>query len=509
VDGPVTNWVVVSNPSFGVLSGTPPNLTYRGNTNYYGPDSFTFRVNDGSLTSAVATVTIALTNVNDAPIAFSQSVTNAEDVSFAITLTALDVDGPVTNWVVVSNPGFGTLSGTPPNLTYRGNTNYFGPDSFTFQVNDGSLTSAVATVTITLNSVNDAPMMPVLSDYTIAELTLLTVTNTAPDADGDGLSYQLLEAPAGAVIDTNGVITWTPTEAQGPTTNTIITVVSDGELSATNSFVVVVLEVNEAPEFVAPPELQTVVEGNLLTVTNHATDGDLPANVLSYQLVESPAGAVVDAAGVITWTPSQGPGTNTMTTVVTDDGEPPLSATNSFVVVVTPAPVPPVALDDAYDLGGEPVLHIAAPGVLNNDTDPQGATLTATLVEPPQQGVLVFQPTGAFEYTPTNHFVGVDTFAYQASNGWTNCHPATVSVAVSNRIQFTSITVSNDVVSLVWTAISGKNYRLQYQDDWAGTNWVDLGPDISATANRATAAQALPSGASPGQRFYRVWCPGW
>jgi hypothetical protein len=376
-------------------------------------------------------------------------------------------------------------------------------------VNDGSLTSAVATVTITLTNVNDAPILPVVSDYTIAELTLLTVTNTATDADGDGLSYELLEAPVGVAIDPNGVITWTPTEAQGPTTNTIITVVSDGELRATNSFVVVVLEVNEAPEFVLTPELETVAEGSLLTVTNHATDSDRPANVLSYQLLEAPAGAVIDAAGVITWTPGQGSGTNTITTVVTDNGEPPLSATNSFVVVVTPAPVPPVALDDAYDLGNEPVLDISAPGVLGNDTDPQGASLTASLVTPPQQGVIVLQSTGAFEYTPTNHFVGVDTFTYQASNGWTNCHPATVNVAVSNRIQFTSITVSNDVVSLVWTAISGKNYRLQYQDDWAGTNWVDLGPDINATTNHAIATQALPSSASTSQRFYRVWCPGW
>jgi hypothetical protein len=415
------------------------------------------------------------------------------------------VDGPVTNWVVVSNPSFGVLSGTPPNLTYRGNTNYYGPDSFTFQVNDGSLTSAVATVTITLNSVNDAPMMPVLSDYTIAELTLLTVTNTAPDADGDGLSYQLLEAPAGAVIDTNGVITWTPTEAQGPTTNTFVTVVSDGELSATNSFVVVVLEVNEAPEFVLTPELETVVEGSLLTVTNHATDSDRPANVLSYQLLEAPSGAAIDTNGVITWTPGQGPGTNTMTTVVTDNGEPPLSATNSFVVVVMPAPVPPVALDDTYDLGGDPVLHVSAPGVLNNDTDPQGASLTASLVTPPQQGVLVFQPTGAFEYTPTNHFVGVDTFTYQASNGWTNCHPATVSVAVSNRIQITSIAVTNGVVLLEWSSIVGKNYRLQYKDSWAETNWVDLLPDVCASTNKTLKADEPTATA---QRFYRVLCPG-
>src|SRR5262249_6586999 len=136
VDGPVTNFVVASSPTHGTLSGTAPNLTYRGFTNYFGPDSFTFNVNDGSLTSAVATVSITLSNAKDSPVAFNQSITNAEDTSFAITLTGSDVDGPLTNFVVVTAPTNGVLSGTAPNLTYLGNTNFFGLDSFTFSVND-------------------------------------------------------------------------------------------------------------------------------------------------------------------------------------------------------------------------------------------------------------------------------------------------------------------------------------------------------------------------------------
>ena len=74
-----------------------------------------------------------------------------------------------------------------------------------------------------------------------------------------------------------------------------------------------------------------------LTVTNAGSDVDSPFSVLSYQLVGSPAGAGVGANGVISWTPSQaqGPSTNIFTTVVTDNGLPALSATNSFTVIVT------------------------------------------------------------------------------------------------------------------------------------------------------------------------------
>ena len=106
-------------------------------------------------------------------------------------------------------------------------------------------------------------------------------------------------------------------------------------LSATNSFTVTVSEVNSAPVLAAQSN-RTVNELTLLTVNNGATDADVPANTLSYQLIAA-AGAAIDRHGMITWTPTeaQGPGTYTLTTVVIDDGTPPLSATNSFTVTVT------------------------------------------------------------------------------------------------------------------------------------------------------------------------------
>src|SRR3989475_13039999 len=94
---------------------------------------------------------------------------------------------------------------------------------------------------------------------------------------------------------------------------------------------VAVNEVNSAP--VLPLQAnRTINELTALTVTNTATDADLPANVLTYQLVSPPTGASISASGVITWTPNeaQGPGTATFTTIVTDNGTPALSATNKI-----------------------------------------------------------------------------------------------------------------------------------------------------------------------------------
>jgi hypothetical protein len=85
---------------------------------------------------------------------------------------------------------------------------------------------------------------------------------------------------------------------------------------------------------------QVIAELTTLVVTNTATDADIPANTLTYQLLAAPEGATISAEGIITWTPTEaeGPSTNTVTVKVTDDGSPALSATNSFTVVVRALP---------------------------------------------------------------------------------------------------------------------------------------------------------------------------
>src|SRR5439155_18261869 len=143
------------------------------------------------------------------------------------------------------------------------------------------------------------------------------------------------------------VIHWTPSEVQGPSTNTITTVVTDNgvpPLSATNSFKVIVNEVNDAPVLTVPTD-RTVTELSTLTVTNSASDADLPANTLTFSLVAAPAGVNLDPnSGVLTWTPTeaQGPSTNLITVKVTDNGTPQSSDTKSFTIVVAEANSAPV-----------------------------------------------------------------------------------------------------------------------------------------------------------------------
>ena len=150
-------------------------------------------------------------------------------------------------------------------------------DTFITEVSDG-VVSVTNSFVVTVTETNGAPVFDGTPlDVEIVELTLLSVTNNASDSDvpPQTLGYSLLVGPTNASIDTNGVISWTPTEAQGPSTNTITTVAPDGIASATNSFVVTVTETNGAPVFDGTPLDIEIVELTLLSVTNSASDSDV------------------------------------------------------------------------------------------------------------------------------------------------------------------------------------------------------------------------------------------
>jgi len=210
VDGDTLSYRVITAPTYGTLSGTAPDLTYTPVGGYTGADSFTFVANDGTVDSDPATVSITVTPVNHAPVADAQSVTTGEDTSLGITLTGSDPDGNTLTYSMVALPAHGTLSGTAPNLTYTPAANYNGADSFTFKVNDGLADSAPATVSITVNPVNDAPVanpQPV----TTQQDTPVAIALTGSDVDGDALTYAVTSGPAhGALSGTAPSLTYTP-----------------------------------------------------------------------------------------------------------------------------------------------------------------------------------------------------------------------------------------------------------------------------------------------------------
>ena len=140
-------------------------VIYTPTANYNGSDSFAYTVTDlgdgssAALESAPATVAITVRPVNDQPVAYGQSVATLEDTTLPIALTASDIDGDALTYSVVSAPTHGALDATEgAAFTYTPDPNFYGADSFTFKVNDGTIDSETVTVSIAVTAVNDAPV---------------------------------------------------------------------------------------------------------------------------------------------------------------------------------------------------------------------------------------------------------------------------------------------------------------------------------------------------------------
>jgi VCBS repeat-containing protein len=176
-------------------------FSYDPDPNYCGPDSFTYVANDGLADSNIATVSIDVICVNDAPIAVDNNYTHDEDTQLTGNVITddtgegvdSDVDGDGLSIFSHTDVAHGTLVVNPNgSFTYDPNPNYCGPDGFTYDITDDPpatpppLVSNMATVSITVTCVNDPPVVTAVdpasqtSDYSDY---IGTVTITAEDVD--------------------------------------------------------------------------------------------------------------------------------------------------------------------------------------------------------------------------------------------------------------------------------------------------------------------------------------
>ena len=435
-DGNTHTAVLVASPTNGMVTlNANGSFVYTPAANHSGSDSFTYKVNDGTADSNVATVTITVTPVNDAPVADGQSITTAEDTDRAITLTATDADGNTLSYTIVSAPTHGTLSGTAPGLTYTPAANYHGPDSFTFKANDGTADSNVATVTLTVTAVNDAPVA-VNDAATTAEDTAVTVAVLANDSDveNNALSVSITTAPTNgsATVNADQTVSYTPA-ANFFGTDSFSYTISDGNGgTATATVSVTVTSVNDDP--VAKDDAATVAEDSGATAINVlANDSFAPdaGETLAVTAVGAARnGTAAFTATGVTYTPNANySGTDSFTYTISDGNGG--TATATVTLTVTAVNDAPVAANDSYSTAENTALTVATPGVLGNDTDVDGNPLTAVKVTDPANGAVTVNADGSFTYTPNLNFNGADSFTYKANDGTADSNVATVTLTVT------------------------------------------------------------------------------
>jgi hypothetical protein len=368
---------VLSGPLYGRLSGTRPNLTYRPEADYNGNDSFTFRANDGTMDSNLATVAITVRPVNDVPVADAQMVPTIEDTIVGITLTASDVDGDELSYHVVSSPTYGLLTGTPPVLTYTPDANFYGDDSLAFLASDAISDSNVATVSITVASDNDPPVADSQSVTTMEEMPL-EITLTGEDIDGDPLTYSIVTGPwhGRRIFVPPNKVTYTPTTNYYGSDAIIFMVDDRYGFTDTATVSIEVMNVNDPPQ--AFPDSATIVEdtgANVIPVRDNDKFEPDPFEMLTITVVSQGHDgrvAIIDSGLGLTYTPDENYYGPDLFAYTIDDGH---GATDTAMVSVTVTNDPDDPVADAGDdqwvetsIPGEPVT-VTLDGSSSDDAD--------------------------------------------------------------------------------------------------------------------------------------------
>ncbi len=423
VDGDALTFIIVSAPGHGTLTGSGPNITYTPSLNYNGADSFTFKANDGSTDSNVATVSITIGPVNDPPIASNQSVTTPEDIATAINLTANDVDANPLTYSVVSSPLHGTLSGTAPALNYTPDPNYNGPDNFTFKVNDGSVDSNLATISITITPVNDAPTADTQS-VTTAEDVSRPITLTGSDTEGSALTYAVVTPPAhGSLTGTAPTLNYTP-DLNYNGSDVFTFKVNDGSVDSNIGTInVTITSVNDAPVANGQSATYLVNTPKPITLTGTDVEGD----ALTYIVLSLPGnGTLTGTAPNVTYTPNVGyMGPDSFTFKVNDGSTDSNIATVSLFL--TPGSnVPPTADSQSVSLAEDTPTAITLTA-----SDANADPLTFSIVAAPSSGTLTGSGSNLI-YSPNLNFNGSDSFTFKVNDGSADSNIATVSITVTS-----------------------------------------------------------------------------
>ena len=384
-------------------------------------------------------------------------VTTQEDTPVSIILAGSDPDGDPLTYKVVTEPSHGKLSGTAPKLKYTPNANFNGSDSFTFNVNDGTVDGVPVTVLITVTAVNDPPTANDES-VTIQEDTLASITLSGSDTDGDELTYHIVKGPSqGKLSGKAPNLTYTP-NANYHGSDSFTFKVKDAKVESAAATVSIKLKpVNDPPTASYTGAIireQTPRANNArvttqedkpvsITLTGSDDDGDL----LSYQIVKCPLnGNLSGKAPKITYTPNPDfNGSDKFTFKVSDDTADSGIATVS--ITVTAVNDPPSAKDDsATTQEDKPILKI---DVLANDTDIDSDQLTTAAVTQGKNGWVTINADSTVSYDPRANFNGSDSFSYTASDGKVGTDTAAVNVKVkpvndAPKAENSSITTRED-----------------------------------------------------------------
>ncbi|MCG7516306.1 tandem-95 repeat protein, partial [Vibrio sp. MMH1-50] len=425
-------------------------LVFTPAENFNGDATISYTISDGQLTDD-ATVAVTVNPVNDAPVAVNDTVATDEDT--AVTIDVLTNDSDLENdQLTITNASVpaeqGTVTIVDGKLVFTPAENFNGDATISYTISDGQLTDD-ATVAVTVNPVNDAP---VAVNDTVAtdEDTTVTIDVLANDSDpeNDQLTITNASVPAeqGTVAIVDGKLVFTPAENFNGDA-TISYTISDGQLTDDATVAVTVNPVNDAP--VAVNDTVSTDEDTAVTIDVLANDSDPENDTLTITAASVPAeqGTVTIVDGKLVFTPAENFNGDATISYTILDGQ--LTDDATAAVMVNPVNDAPVAVNDAVSTDEDTAVTI---DVLANDSDPENDQLTITNASVPAEQGTVTIVDGKLVFTPAENFNGDATISYTISDGQLT-DDATVAVTV-NPVNDAPVAVDDTVTTDEDTAVT-------------------------------------------------------
>ncbi|MGB9594874.1 MAG: Ig-like domain-containing protein, partial [Candidatus Poribacteria bacterium] len=417
---PIT-YIIVSNPINGKLTGTPPNLVYTPNPNYNGADSFTFKVNDGSLDSQSAQIDITVNPVNDKPTVEPFSITTKEDTSVSFTFKGKDIDNDVLTFTY-TKPLHGNVSGSPPIWSYKPDLNFYGEDRFTYTASDMSDTSDPATVSITVEPVNDPPVAEPQTIRT-KEDTPVEIILKGSDIENDPLTFKITSDPLkGTIEGTPPKIIYKP-NADYSGKDSFKYVSNDGQVDSQPVTVDITIDPVNDPPIADPKSIETMEDQSVMITL---TGSDIEGDKITFKIIEKPLNGLLSGNPPdLMYNPKSGFFGEDSFTYVVNDGN--LNSEPVKVnIKIKKVNGPPFLSLLSYSTSEDTPIKIELTG-----SDPDGDELTYKVVKQPSNGILEGEPP-ILTYIPKKDFNGNDSFEFIANDGEADSNIGTVSIIITS-----------------------------------------------------------------------------
>jgi gliding motility-associated-like protein len=428
---------------------------YTPDANFNGTETIIYNVCDNSTAQLCTqgTLVITVSPVNDAPIAQDDSANGDEDndVTGDVSPNDTDIDGDNLTFTYISGASNGMITINPDGtFTYTPNADWFGVENITYEVCDPSNVCDQAVLTITINSVNDAPVANDDANE-IDEDTQATgdVSLNDTDTENDDLTFTYINgADNGSItINPDGTYTYTP-DADWNGVETIIYEVCDTDNDCDQAeLVITVNPVNDAPDAnddsdstdEDTPVTTASIIGNdtdidsILSASNIDLDPNTPGVQTSYSTTEGDW-TVDTSTGEITFTPEADfNGTATLTYEICDGGAPSLCDQADIIITVSAINDIPVVDDDFVTTS---INNSVNGDILDaGDEDVDGNLIANTTpISGPSNGAISIASDGTFTYTPDTDFFGTDEVQVQVCDDGTplpaNCVINTIYITI-------------------------------------------------------------------------------